>query len=231
MSMKRCKNGHFFDPSKHTYCPHCGVSRLKVGKTQSFGGDEAPPSPRAGATKKQGSASNETSPAKRKRVSATEEEVVTRRHGGVPEKAKKVEKEGVTMVKIRESTGIDPVVGWLVCIEGPDKGRDYRIRTERNFIGRKDSNDIVIKGDDSISREKHAIISFNPRKLSFRLAPGDSRGLIYHNDEEVLTPLELNAYDILEMGETKLMFVPFCTGEFSWEAKKNSKSIKEDKKG
>ena len=132
------------------------------------------------------------------------------------------------MVKMRESTGIDPVVGWLVSVEGPDKGRDYRIRTERNFIGRKDNNDIVIKGDDSISREKHAIISFNPRKRSFRLAPGDSRGLIYHNDEEVLTPLELHAYDVLEIGKTKLMFIPFCGEKFSWDSQKSSKSMEEE---
>ena len=82
---------------------------------------------------------------------------------------------------MRASKGIDPVVGWIVCVEGQDKGRDYRIRTERNFIGRNDSNDIVIKGDDSISRERHAIISFNPRTNSFRLAPGDSfRGCCKH---------------------------------------------------
>jgi hypothetical protein len=228
MSLKRCKNGHFFDPKKHTFCPHCGVSSLKVGKTQPLGGDKTPTSPKAGATKMRGSASNGTSPAKRQKASASEEEVVTRRHGGKHEKGKKDEKEGVTMVKMRESTGIDPVVGWLVSVEGPDKGRDYRIRTERNFIGRKDNNDIVIKGDDSISREKHAIISFNPRKRSFRLAPGDSRGLIYHNDEEVLTPLELQAYDVLEIGKTKLMFIPLCGEKFSWDSQKSSKSMEEE---
>jgi hypothetical protein len=36
----------------------------------------------------------------------------------------------------KKRLGIDPVVGWLVCIAGPDQGRDYRIHGERNFIGR-----------------------------------------------------------------------------------------------
>jgi len=229
--MKRCNNGHFFDPNKHTFCPHCGVSSMKANKTQTLGGDKTPASPKAGVTKKLGSTSNEASPAKRQKASASEEEGVTRSHGGIPEKAKKGEKEGVTIVKMRESTGIDPVVGWLVCVEGPDKGRDYRIRTERNFIGRKDSNDIVIKGDDSISREKHSIISYNPRKRSFRLAPGDSRGLIYHNEEEVLTTVDLQPYDLLEIGKTKLKFIPFCSDSFSWDSQETdgSKENKEEK--
>ena len=248
MPMKRCENGHFFDPNKHTFCPHCGVSSLKGGdkthvlgsggsndpsitgdgKTRPLGGGKTPASQRAGVTKQRRSASNKTSTPKQSKASAAEEAAVTRRHGSMPEKAKQGEKEGVTMVKMRDSTGIDPVVGWLVCVEGPDKGRDYRIRTERNFIGRKDSNDIVIKGDDSISRERHAIISYNPRKRSFRLSPGESRGLIYHNDEEVLTPLELQAYDLLELGKTELMFIPFCGEGFSWDTKKPSKSEEEE---
>ena len=29
----------------------------------------------------------------------------------------------------------DHVVGWLVCVKGPGRGRDYRLRTGRNFIG------------------------------------------------------------------------------------------------
>ena len=67
MSLKRCKNGHFFDPKKHTFCPHCGVSSLKVGKTQPLGGDKTPASPKAGATKKLGSASNDPPPQKDKK--------------------------------------------------------------------------------------------------------------------------------------------------------------------
>ena len=45
--------------------------------------------------------------------------------------------EGRTVGLIRKRTGLDPVVGWLVCIAGPDKGRDYRIHSERNFLGRE----------------------------------------------------------------------------------------------
>ena len=113
MSLKRCKNGHFFDPKKHTFCPHCGVSSLNVGKTQPFGGDKTPTSPKAGATKMRGSASNGTSPAKRQKASASEEGVVTRRHGGIHEKGGK--DEGIDL------PGSERGVGY--CPEGGGEGR------------------------------------------------------------------------------------------------------------
>jgi hypothetical protein len=113
--------------------------------------------------------------------------------------------------------GMDPIVGWLVCIEGDGRGRDYRVKTERNFIGRSPSMDICIEGDDAISREKHAILSFNPKNLRFSFAPGDGRGLIYHNGDEVNQPVELQPYDLLEMGASKFMFIPFCGEKFRWQ--------------
>jgi len=121
-----------------------------------------------------------------------------------------------TVGVVRKKMGLNPVVGWLVCIEGPEKGRDYRIRSERNFVGRDPKMDICIGGDDAISHENHAVISFNPKKNSYLLAPGAGRGIIYLNDEEVATPTELKAYDSIEMGQTKLLFVPFCDERFKW---------------
>jgi hypothetical protein len=76
--------------------------------------------------------------------------------------------------------------------------------------------DVAITGDATVSRENHAVVSFNPKRQSFRLAPGDSRGLVYLNDEEVTLAVELNPYDRIELGETTLLFVPFCGESFSW---------------
>src|SRR5947209_1623897 len=49
---------------------------------------------------------------------------------------------GVTRALHREPSGVSPVVGWLVCIEGPNRGQDYRIHMEKNFIGRSSAMDI-----------------------------------------------------------------------------------------
>ncbi len=128
--------------------------------------------------------------------------------------------EGKTVGLFRKKLGIDPVVGWLVAVEGPERGNDYRITSERNFIGRAENMDVSIPGDETISRENHAIVSYNPKNNSFRLFPGESRGLVYLNEEEVITPAQLKAYDSIEIGETKLRFVPFCNEHFQWSDNK-----------
>ncbi|WP_150050339.1 MULTISPECIES: FHA domain-containing protein [Methylomonas] len=124
---------------------------------------------------------------------------------------------GVTVAMVRKNIGIDPVVGWLVCVEGPEKGRDYRIRSERNSIGRGAGMAICIQGDEAISRENHAYVSFNPRAGTFRIAPGDGRGMTYLNGNEVDVPMPLNAYDRIELGQTALLFIPLCGERFGWE--------------
>jgi len=132
----------------------------------------------------------------------------------------KMPEEGVTVGYYEKTLGLDPVVGWLVCAEGPDRGRDYRLHGERNFIGRAENMDVCIRGDEGISRENHAVITFDPRHQSFKLQPGESRGLTYLNGEAVDTPAALKAYDAIEMGESRLIFMPFCGENFKWEPKK-----------
>jgi hypothetical protein len=135
--------------------------------------------------------------------------------------AGKIADVGVTVAMVRKKIGIDPVVGWLVCVQGPEKGRDYRVRSERNGIGRGSDMAVCIQGDEAISRENHAYISFNPRKGSFRIAPGDGRGMTYLNGEEVDVPMPLQAYDRIELGQTHLLFVPLCGEHFNWETEED----------
>ncbi len=125
--------------------------------------------------------------------------------------------EGKTVGIYKRKLGIEPVVGWLVAITGPEKGHDFRVIAEKNFIGRSEKMDISIPEDESISRESHAVISFSPKNLTFRLFPGDGKGLAYLNGEEVISPVVLNSYDIIEVGQTKLVFIPFCSERFHWD--------------
>jgi hypothetical protein len=125
--------------------------------------------------------------------------------------------EGVTRALHREPSGVSPVVGWLVCVAGPDKGRDYRLHGEKNFIGRASTMDVAISSDDSISREKHAAVSFEPKKKVFWLLPGEASGLVYLNDEVVNAPTQLSSRDTIELGKTKLTFFPFCDDKFQWD--------------
>lgn len=110
-----------------------------------------------------------------------------------------------------------PVCGWIVCISGPRQGKDYQIRSGKNFIGRADDMDIQILGDNKISRRNHGVIVFDPKKKETVLLPGDSNGIVYLNDAAVYTPMPLASYDTIEMGESKFVFVPFCGENFMWE--------------
>ncbi|MCC6342040.1 MAG: FHA domain-containing protein [Bryobacterales bacterium] len=187
--MIRCSEGHFYDPAKHNACPWC-AKPLDLGGT-------AGPDPAAG----------KTTPVQA-RETAPEPVPMT---PGAPAAA-----PGVTKRVAPKELGIDPVVGWLVCVEGADKGRDYRIHTERNFIGRAQHMDICVSGDDSISRERHAILSFDPKKKQFWIQPGESTGLVYLNGDAVYVPMELKDRDLVELGQTKLMFLAFVNSGFQW---------------
>ena len=41
--------------------------------------------------------------------------------------------------------------------------------------------------------------------------------MVYLNGEEVDSPQTLKGGDKIELGQTTLMFVPLCGGDFSWE--------------
>ncbi len=112
---------------------------------------------------------------------------------------------------------ISPVCGWIVCISGARQGKGYEIKSGKNFIGRADDMDIQILGDSKISRRNHGIIVFDPKKKETVLLPGDSNGIVYHNDAAVYVPTVLSAYDVIEMGESKFVFIPFCGENFMWE--------------
>lgn len=109
------------------------------------------------------------------------------------------------------------VAGWLVCIEGVERGKDYRIKVGINEIGRDmDSEvDIMIKGDNLISGRFHAEIQYDPEDNVFYLIQKKNEA-VKINDAKVKRPTRLNPYDILQLGQTKLVFVPLCSEKFQW---------------
>ncbi|MFN7922624.1 MAG: FHA domain-containing protein [Bryobacteraceae bacterium] len=183
--MIQCNAGHFFDETKHSGCPYCGVP-LDLGPRPTV-----PLSHGAGAAKT----------------------IPLRPQAAQPAAAA----AGATRRLVQEQIGIDPVVGWLVCVEGPDRGRDFRIRSEVNFIGRDGNMDIAVTGDETISRQKHASLAFDPLNRAFWLMPGEGRSLCYVNDAMVTAAVQLKARDIIRMGKSKLMLVPMVDQEFSWQ--------------
>lgn len=137
------------------------------------------------------------------------------------ETATKEKKEtGQTEVEVEEALFLreeDPVCGWIVCVEGPRRGKDYRVKEGKNFVGRADDMDIQILGDNRISRRNHCVIVYDVKQNSMVILPGDSNGIVYLNDEAVYVPTPLNPYDVIEMGDSKFIFIPLCGQHFKWE--------------
>ncbi len=132
---------------------------------------------------------------------------------------------GKTVGMMQSQMGFDPVVGWLACVEGPSRGKSYTIRSGVNSIGRSERMDIVITGDLKISGENHAKISYSDKHNRFNLLPGEGRNIVYLNDEEVFTPMPLKAYDLIDFGETKLLFVPLCGERFTWKTEEKDGTV------
>lgn len=110
----------------------------------------------------------------------------------------------------------DPVVGWLVILQGPGRGAFRKIGLGANTLGRDKGQRIVLDfGDDQISRS-HAVITYDPKSRRFFVSPGEGSNLVYLKGEPVLVPCELKAGDDIAAGDTQLRFVPFCGPDFSW---------------
>lgn len=118
---------------------------------------------------------------------------------------------------IKKDIGIDPAVGFLICIAGPNRGRDYKLAAGRNFIGRAAAMDVALTDDDTVSRESHALVTYDVKHNKFSLSPGQGRGITYCNDEQVETARPLKAYDIIEVGKSRLIFLPLCGEKFRWD--------------
>lgn len=114
----------------------------------------------------------------------------------------------------------DPVVGWLVVVEGPGRGASLNIGYGNNRIGRAPTENVSLDfGDEEISRENHATVTFDGRHRRYYVLPGQGRNLVYVNDQPVMTPVELNGGEEILLGQTKLRFVPFCGKTFDWYQK------------
>lgn len=194
MAIQECVNGHLYDTDQHASCPYCQGDSNRI----NFGSSEI------------GKTVAVTSSAPAAEMGATSAPV------GYPKQQDRSD-TGKTVGVFQKKMSFEPVVGWLVCIEGPEKGKDFRIYGRNNTVGRSEKMDICIKGDPTISRENHARLAYDEKHNAFHLIPAESTNTIYLNDEPVYVPTKLNYYDVIEFGDCKLVFAPFCNEHFTWQ--------------
>lgn len=125
--------------------------------------------------------------------------------------------DGKTVGYFNAGGSSEPVVGWLVCLKGEYLGESFPLSAGRNSIGRAGSNDVALVQEMSVSREKHAYVTYEPRKKEFYVQAGDGHSLTYLNDEPVMMFDKLAAYDKLSFGNSLFLFVPLCGENFAWD--------------
>ena len=96
-----------------------------------------------------------------------------------------------------------PVVGWLVAMNGQQKGEDFRLREGQNIIGSSPGVDISLS-DPTVSA-KHASIRY--REGVFSITDLDSTNGTFLNDRpETIAREELKDNDLIRVGEMSLKF-------------------------
>ena len=141
-----------------------------------------------------------------------------RHHQGDQDRTRLLRPQSDTAEGTDDDPMADPVVGWLVVIKGPGKGQVCRLGYGNNSLGRGDGSRVRLDyGDDRISRESHAVVTYDPRGRKFYLQHGGGMNLTYLDGEPVLVPTYLEPMMDFSIGETTLRFIPLCGPEFDWE--------------
>ncbi len=198
MELIECVKGHYYDKDKYSTCPFCS-GETGIDRSVGFGDDEGKTLSYDESKDKEVTQAfdwNKNTPADPTSSGTTEANANP--FGAVP------------------SERFEPVVGWLVCVEGPERGRDYRLLAGKNYIGRSVTMDVSIPDDNRISRDRHCAVIYDPRSYMFFVTPGDS-ALTTVNGEALLMPKAIKDNDVLTCGDTKLCFISFCKEGRDWE--------------
>ena len=224
MNLKKCPNGHFYDGDTYASCPHCqnsgtlnetvalDATRSEETVTVAMNTQPIPPT-----------AAFNVEPVT---ISETKAEPLT---GGISDMIGRAsqnpysgglsdDQKTVSFIPGNpELAEKDPVVGWMICVKGNLYGQDFRLKSGRNFVGRSETMDICLKGEMTVSRDRHAIVIYEPKQNIFLVMPGETKELIYLNGDVVLMPTVMKKNDVLQLGDVLLMLVPFCDESFTWK--------------
>lgn len=167
MNIRRCAYGHFYDGDEHgDACPFCAqVKGAQAEKNPEASADDGAQAEGRRETERVAAAEAEpeSSPASEPTPAAEPDPE--------PEPTVKLEpasfspSPAAAPAPAPEPNGapLDPdlVVGWLVCVSGPARGRSYELHTGRNFIGRAAIMDVALPEDTAVARERQASVIFD----------------------------------------------------------------------
>jgi pSer/pThr/pTyr-binding forkhead associated (FHA) protein len=95
------------------------------------------------------------------------------------------------------------VIGKLTVVEGPGAGNSVNVYSGTNQIGRGNDMRIQINfGDDTISRQQHAVITYDTKNLEVRVYDGGKPGGLWVNGTRVTADQAVKFGDLIKLGET-----------------------------
>ena len=243
MAVVRCPNGHYYDDVKHSNCPHClsgsqapsashtdpVIAACASGGYRSISLDAASSSSDANQlSKASGKLADDaqtvaynsglaklSDDAQTVAYNSGSARLVGNPGDSINAKLSRLTADERTVGYFQRSIQMDPVVGWLVCLEGPERGRDYRLHVGQNLVGRAFSMDVALNEDTKVSRERHCSVVYEPLQNRFFLVPGEGTAT-YLGDTLLTVSVAIQDGDTIRIGDTTLVFVPFCREGFTW---------------
>ena len=209
MAVVRCPQGHYYDDERFSSCPHCGI--FAPGKNSEESGHGPEKEKRRGIF---GWLDREKTVAyssgKEKERQGESDRTIAL------EKAAETDDQVRTVGIFSGAKGNDYVTGWLVCVEGPEKGRDYRLHHGFNRLGRSLEMDLQVRDDPAISRDCHFSVVYDGKTKTFSVVPGNA-SLTYCKGKLLSQPGLLQEGEEITAGGSRFVFVPFCREGRGWE--------------
>ena len=202
----RCEAGHYYDGDLYPECPHC--------KGSGFGGPLT--------SQEKILVSNLANRYLKEILPEAEivDEPLSAGHVQAPTEEPEQREEPTAPAPAGQDRPF--VAGWLVCREGPCRGKSYGVYYGFNMIGREVSNDISIPGDPSIAAKEHCAVVFDGRKCRFYIVARNGNHLMVNGQsllqegERVARAPMLKTGDEIRLGETVLVFIPYCDENRKW---------------
>lgn len=194
MALVICSQGHYFDNKKNDECPMC--RKLKEG-TIKTASESINSQKTVAGWQIQNTVSN-------CEISSLN---VSRKFDADEER---------TIGFFAKSKGNDFVTGWLVCVAGPERGRDYRLHHGYNNMGRGIAQDIFVAEDPEMARDGHCTVVYDHKNVQFLLMPLKGN-LVYFNDKLLETPIRLENGDRFKAGGSEFELIVFCRKGHTWD--------------
>lgn len=204
--MKQCPKGHIYDERRNPQCPYCSGDN---GGFQPLGGGGQVDFPKTVPIM---NTPEETPFPPTMPVDNQSSVPAFHNNAGSPGNM------SVTVALDETESGVSPVRGWLVAVDGEKMGVSFDIHGEQNSIGRGQKFDINLSFDKAVSSDGNAVIAYDSKNRKFFLSPvlGKGKNNIYYNDSMCLMPTELKDYDKITLGSTTFVFRSLCNENFTY---------------